>query len=209
MPSSIITAALPPPGKTISTLYNTPSPNLPQVFADALKVRRKVFCEEQGCSVANELDSDDGRSWHWVAYDYDDDRDPNTEKTGRQPVATIRLIPPPHDPHPNSGSAEDPHPQAKNYVKLSRLAVLPQQRNCGIARVLCEEALSWAANHPDRVSAGWDGRVLVHAQVPAEQAWARLGFTTAEGLGRWVEEGIDHLGMWRTVEVTAVQKIPS
>lgn len=49
--------------------------------------------------------------------------------------------------------------------------------------------------------ASWRGLVLVHAQVDVEGMYRGLGFVTDEGLGRWDEEGIEHVGMFRRVEV--------
>jgi len=43
--------------------------------------------------------------------------------------------------------------------------------------------------------------VLVHAQVDVERMYEGLGFVRDEGLGRWEEEGIMHVGMFRRVEV--------
>lgn len=47
--------------------------------------------------------------------------------------------------------------------------------------------------------AEWNGLILVHAQVDVEGLYARLGFWRDEGMGRWLEEGIEHVGMWRRV----------
>lgn len=193
--SELTTCLLPPPGCTISTRYETSSLDLPKLFVDAMTVRLDVFCTEQGCRVANELDTDDGRSWHWVTYDRATDTS----------MATVRLVPPPHDPHPN-GSTDL---QARKYIKLSRLAVLPQGRRQGLARALCGQALDWAVRNRTKIDAAWDGLVLVHAQVDAERMWERLGFKTDEKLGRWVEEGIDHLGMWRMVDVNITDELSS
>jgi hypothetical protein len=41
------------------------------------------------------------------------------------------------------------------------------------------------------------GVVLVHAQVDVETMYAGLGFETDQSLGRWDEEGIEHVGMFR------------
>lgn len=39
-----------------------------QLFLAAHKVRYEVFVKEQHCSAANEIDTDDARSWHWIIY---------------------------------------------------------------------------------------------------------------------------------------------
>ncbi|EYE98800.1 GNAT family N-acetyltransferase [Aspergillus ruber CBS 135680] len=109
------------------------------------------------------------------------------------------------------------------YIKLTRVAVLPAYRGRNLGRKLVETAIDWARRNPgeiehaySRVVRGpeglpdrdggsgdvkWNGLVLVHAQVSVEGMYARLGFVTDEGMGRWHEEGIEHVGMWRRVDV--------
>lgn len=49
---------------------------------------------------------------------------------------------------------------------------------------------------------GWNGLVLVHAQRNVEGWYRRVGgFVTDEGMGVWMEEGIEHVGMWRRLEL--------
>jgi predicted GNAT family N-acyltransferase len=45
----------------------------------------------------------------------------------------------------------------------------------------------------------WKGLVLVHAQVDVERMYQGLGFVTNESLGRWDEEGIEHVGMFKRI----------
>jgi predicted GNAT family N-acyltransferase len=191
-PSPFKIKVLPPPGSAISTLYDAISPQVPQIFRDAMIIRLRVFCDEQSCSVENELDEDDPRSWQWVIYSVS----PASES--EKPIACIRLVPPPHPPHPNGFIDLTEKP----YVKLTRIAVVPDGRGKGLARVLCGEALTWAARNAGEIGTGWEGSVLVHAQVNVERVWERLGFRTDERLGRWDEEGIEHLGMWRQLDLT-------
>ncbi|OJJ87910.1 GNAT family N-acetyltransferase [Aspergillus glaucus CBS 516.65] len=112
------------------------------------------------------------------------------------------------------------------YIKLTRVAVLPAYRGRNLGRKLVETAIDWARRNPgeiehaysrvvrgreglpDRDGGGggsgdvkWNGLVLVHAQVSVEGMYARLGFVTDESMGRWDEEGIEHVGMWRRVDV--------
>lgn len=151
-----------------------------------MRVRLAVFCEEQHCSASAELDEDDPRSWQWILYDDD------------EPVACIRLCPPPHAPHPNGfmDAGEEP------YLKLQRFATVASHRGRGLGRMLVATSLRWAAEHKDDICGeDWKGMVLVHAQVSVEKVWAKMGFVTDERLGRWDEEGIEHLGMWRRVEL--------
>ena len=108
------------------------------------------------------------------------------------------------------------------YIKLTRVAVVPAFRGRNLGRKLVETAIDWARRNPgeiedafvrvvrgreglpDRDGSGdikWNGLVLVHAQVSVEGMYARLGFVIDESMGRWDEEGIEHVGMWRRVDV--------
>jgi predicted GNAT family N-acyltransferase len=186
------TVTLQPPPPTALLVPNgfpTPPlpPNAPKHFLDAMRVRLAVFCDEQNCSVDAELDEDDPRSWQWIVYH------------GDEPVACIRLCPPPHAPHPNGYVDPDEEP----YLKLQRFATLPSHRGKGLGRMLVDTSMQWAAEHAKEIGGSeWKGMVLVHAQVSVEKVWAKMGFVTDEKLGRWDEEGIEHLGMWRRVELS-------
>lgn len=129
-----------------------------------------------------------------------------------------------HDPHPD---ADPPAPvplPTEPFVKLGRLATLPAYRKLGLSRLLINAALEWAAANPTQVlrppspatleaarlegreeEEQWRGLAMVHAQVSVEGLWARFGFREEfEGVpkeGRWWEEGIEHLGMWRRLRV--------
>lgn len=116
---------------------------------------------------------------------------------------------------------------AEPYVKLGRLAVLKPYRKLGLSSLLLNAALQYAASHPDEilpplsptaaeqkklelekegksgdVVTRWEGLVLVHAQSGIEKLWKAWGFVRDETMGTWVEEGIEHVGMWRRIEVT-------
>lgn len=91
---------------------------------------------------------------------------------------------------------------------IGRMATQKEFRERGYGRVLVEEALRWAEGHRgemlgDKGGEGveWKGLLLAHAQVEREGWYAGLGWRTDEGLGRWDEEGISHVGMWRRVEI--------
>lgn len=135
------------------------------------------------------------------------------------PVATIRLVP--TSPIPKTLALRSPGLNASSprygptalwdgheaYVKLGRLATLSSHRGQGLAKLLVEAALKWAGENgtvlreDERGGNGWNGLVLVHAQVAVEKFWAGLGFVTDEELGRWWEEDIEHLGMWKRVDL--------
>ncbi|PKX93612.1 GNAT family N-acetyltransferase [Aspergillus novofumigatus IBT 16806] len=191
------------------TARTSPSPplqpiptNNPPVFNDAMAIRLKVFVEEQHVPASAEIDDDDPRSWQWVIYDSS-----NGVKT---PVAVIRLVPPPHAPHelitnPGADASLPKYDIAHEpYIKLTRVAVLREYRGLGLGRRLVDEALGWARAMGRRLrrhELRWKGSVLVHAQVQGEKMYERLGFVTDEEMGRWDEEGIEHVGMWKRIDL--------
>ncbi|PWY95264.1 acetyltransferase, GNAT family [Aspergillus sclerotioniger CBS 115572] len=220
------TTLIPPPGKsTPLNLPIFPTPTTPTSsgvpLTDALIIRSLVFINEQNCTPEGEIDNDDARSWQWVIY-----HEPQPSATtpvspteSKIPVAVIRLVPPPHEPHEalthpeSAGSLPKWDTEHEPYVKLTRVAVLKEWRGYGLGRTLVEEALEWARGHAEEIErayaevAGekekeWKGLVLVHAQTQVERMYARMGFETDEGLGRWDEEGIEHVGMWRRVQLS-------
>jgi len=209
-------AIQPPPGPdTELSLPDQPNSN-PSVFQDAMTVRMRVFVDEQGCSADAEIDEDDARSWQWVISTTAPDSGTSI------PVAVIRLVPPPQMPHDllthPDVTSDFPYDWAHEpCIKLTRVAVLSQYRGLGLGRRLVEIALEWAMQHAAEIDEAaarvatrshwterpvqWQGLVLVHAQVQVEKMYKGLGFQTDESLGRWDEEGIEHVGMFRRVEV--------
>lgn len=242
-----------------------------------MSIREAVFVREQGVPLENELDPDDARSFHWVVYAsvgtsghtsppsgitrhrknssassgkalMDEEGRRKSESTAsRVAVGCIRVVPPPHPPHPKSGlehqteatSLRSPthvsHPNShlqqqgiKNtghvpeepYIKLGRLATLPQFRSMGLSRLLIKAALEYVASHPNEITPlsspaeiekakiegrpeaiPWQGLVMVHAQKQVEGLWEKYGFKRDDQLGAWDEEGIEHVGMWRRIAV--------
>jgi len=167
-------ALLPPPGPALANyssaeLHTSQPANVPEVFGDAMSIREDVYVEEQQVPLENEFDLDDPRSWHWVAYasvGISSEQRAGTMEAGavqserkgstanKLAIGTIRLVPPPHPPHPepNSHHAIDNHeglPRAgaaavdatdsaahdakEPYVKLGRLAVLPPFRGTSLS----------------------------------------------------------------------------
>lgn len=161
---------LPPPGPTLAkydsaALHTSQPADVPEIFRDAMSVREDVFVKEQKVALENEVDIDDARSFHWVAYasvgtsssdgaaamdGVNKDSATTAEHPGRKgstamrlAVGTIRLVPPPHPPHPEPGSSHkidnheglphemqsglsktEMHDGKEPYVKLGRLSVL-------------------------------------------------------------------------------------
>ena len=189
LPEGYTSVIVPPPGPSIAP-NGFPTqplpPNASQAFLDTMAVRIAVFCDEQKCSPEAELDEDDPRSWSWNVY--------NPQS---QPVSTIRLVPPPHPSHPNGYQDPDEEP----YVKLTRVATLAQERGKGLSKNLLRTALSWASSHGAEIRNGWEGLVLIHAQTSVEAMYAKMGFVTDIRLGTWDEEGIEHVGMWKSISM--------
>lgn len=185
---------------------------MPPLFLSALRVRIPVFVHEQHCSLRGEIDADDARSWHWVAFAGDGDDDTAA-------VAALRLVPPPNEEgNPEKGGGTDEQGRRTSpshtpsrfwdgrepYVKVGRVATRSEYRGQGAATELLGAALDWAGRNKDkfRLEGGeeeWRGLVLSHAQRWVKGWWEKIGFEEDEGMGVWWEEGIEHVGMWRRV----------
>ncbi|KAF1998335.1 hypothetical protein P154DRAFT_249283 [Amniculicola lignicola CBS 123094] len=255
---------LPPPQDALKG-YDRTKPHdqqissIPKTFIDAMAVREEVY-GEQGVPLEAEFDDDDHRSWHWVIYasvhpassspppdlrsDSPTNKPEDAPTAQTLPIATIRLVPPPHGPNPylkkdKHADADPPayygpgqkHP-TEPYIKLGRLAVIASYRGMGLAGGLVNTALNYATRNPDQIrpppsptslelatqrgkeaekAVVWNGLCMVHAQVDVEKLWGRHGFTEElvdeNGVveiskeQRWVEEGIEHLGMWKRLKL--------
>ncbi|KAL2197043.1 acyl-CoA N-acyltransferase [Corynascus similis CBS 632.67] len=112
------------------------------------------------------------------------------------------------------------HDGVEPYVKLGRLAVISEFRGRGIARQLVHTAIDWMRTHPSYFDPSpaergfehlgmersgtlprWNGLICCHAQEDAVKVWEKSGFQVDEGMGRWFEEGIPHVGMFLRVQV--------
>jgi predicted GNAT family N-acyltransferase len=47
----------------------------------------------------------------------------------------------------------------------------------------------------------WNGLICVHSQEKVQGAWAKWGFEVDEGMGKWEEEGIAHVGMFLRLDI--------
>lgn len=230
---------LPPPGEVVLTYDHTKpasaqSDQIPRHFLAAMSVRRAVFVDEQHVPPPNELDAEDPRSYHWVAYisvaTITREGNRKGSETTKVPAATVRLVPPHFEvgPPPPSDHPGPRPPQPSKwydgqepYARLGRLATLAHYRGLGLARLLVTTALEWAGSHPLSIAplpsptsseaakaAGllsgrpeWKGLVLVHAQKRLERMYGKFGFETDPAMGMWMEEGIEHVAMWRRVTI--------
>ena len=201
--ASVLKARIPVP--TAACEYDEA---IPPLFYSALRVRILVFHHEQHCDPDKEIDADDSVSWHWVMFGA-------SVSTGAVdiPAATIRLIP--AQPHPASDDerVEDGPNYAGSkfwdhqepYAVLGRVATVKAFRGLGYGRMLVESAFEWAGKNAGSMlleakpGSEWKGLVLVHAQVTVEGWYKRLGFETDAGMGLWLEEGIEHVAMWKRI----------
>ncbi|KAL9074793.1 MAG: hypothetical protein Q9157_004259 [Trypethelium eluteriae] len=167
----------------------TPTGTIPQLFLDAMTVRTSVFVTEQSVPLSAEFDSDDPRSFHWIAYasvstSSSDAVSPSV--TRRTPVATVRLVPPPHPPDPYINAPVPSEP----FCKIGRLCTLKPYRGLKLGRMLMDEVMKWAAGHANEVM-GLEGQGRSEGEKAVEREKMRvgmLGSSTAE-LGGTGEDG--------------------
>ncbi|KAI1471201.1 uncharacterized protein F4812DRAFT_170135 [Daldinia caldariorum] len=107
------------------------------------------------------------------------------------------------------------HDGKEPYVKLGRMAVIPEFRGHHIAAQLWRAARRWLEENPaffnpsvtqlgmDQLKVctpgaipKWNGLVCCHAQEGVVKLYRKWGFKVDEGMGRWYEEGIPHVGMF-------------
>ncbi|KAF2773944.1 hypothetical protein EJ03DRAFT_323298 [Teratosphaeria nubilosa] len=163
-----------PPTDQDANDHADPAKAIPHGFIDAMIVREEVYVQEQNIPLENELDEDDERSFHWIAYASIPAKQGSPETIAAQnsdrriststkiPIGTVRLVPPPHPPHPmphavkkgidgrkDSGNSTAVHDGKEAYIKLGRLAVMKEFRKAGISKLLIETALDFAREHPD------------------------------------------------------------
>lgn len=112
------------------------------------------------------------------------------------------------------------HDGREPYVKIGRMAVVSEFRGHRIAGQLWRAARGWLEAHPaafdpsvaelgmDQLRAAaageipqWRGLVVCHAQADVVGVYERWGFRVDEGMGRWYEEGIPHVGMALRLDV--------
>ncbi|KAI0181303.1 hypothetical protein GGR52DRAFT_567534 [Hypoxylon sp. FL1284] len=112
------------------------------------------------------------------------------------------------------------HDGKEPYVKLGRVAVVPEFRGHHIAGQMWRAARKWLEDHPaffnpsvtemglDQLKVGaaseipkWKGLVCCHAQERVVKVYERWGFKVDEGMGSWFEEGIPHVGMFQRLRI--------
>ena len=168
-----------------------PTRSIPHGFIDAMEVRAQVFVDEQKIPLEKEMDEDDQRSFHWVAYASVSDKGGRkasgsrgaedekakahrrTSTSTKVPIGTIRVVPPRHGPHPNDVQRTAMHDGVESYVKFSRLAVVPEFRKTGISSLLFSTALAFVRERPDELMPSQNPLEMLRQQA---DRGANLGF---------------------------------
>ena len=225
-----------PPGSSIldlrSYILQSPTsvaiaePNLPSGLKSAIAVRFSVYVYEQHFSAKEEIDSDDPRSWHWVALAAPRGRSAlsgnerailGDGETGTEHIvaSTLRLVPvssllPAADFHGASphGFAEGPsrRPTAlwdgcEPYIKIGRLATLPSHRRMGFGKLLVESAVEWAGLHREILCRPNGGSTEGIKEGSSEYQWNGLILVHAQKQIKryWEKLGFvedEGLGVW-------------
>lgn len=87
-----------------------------EIYLDAVRIRNKVFVQEQGVPIELEIDRNEAYAIHFVLYDDE-----------KQALATVRLL-----------------PLNDDQMKLQRMAVLPRYRGNGYGVTIIEAAERFA-----------------------------------------------------------------
>ncbi len=113
------------------------------------------------------------------------------------------------------------HDGKEPYIKLGRWAVRKDFRGRWIANKLVRRTLDWAQENPEFFNSlsnnstkahfgpeldpkrlKWKGLVCIHAQEYLVKAWSKFGFQVDEGMGKWTEAGIPHVGMFLRLDIS-------
>jgi len=112
------------------------------------------------------------------------------------------------------------HDGKEPYVKIGRMAVVKEYRGHNVSAQLWRAARTWLEQNPsffnpsvrelglDQVGISgtdevleWKGLVCCHAQEQVVKVYERWWFKVDEKMGRWLEEGISHVGMFIRVDI--------
>ncbi|CAN9473589.1 unnamed protein product [Alternaria alternata] len=156
--------------------------HVPQNFCDAMAIREEVY-GEQGVPLEAEFDEDDARSWHWVAYCFH-----------------LQIL----APYRSLGLAKLLVNAALDYAMMNPDLIYrpPSPTALEMAQML--------GNNKER-EITWQGLVMIHAQANLQSMWEKHGFheelrnddgeVEIPAEPHWIEEGIEHVGMWKRLSV--------
>ncbi|KAF4126330.1 Acetyltransferase (GNAT) family [Geosmithia morbida] len=160
---------------------------------------------------------------YWGNKLIEDDADPQTASSQAKTHVRTASLATAAAPHSKPYIVDRPttfHDGREPYVKLGRLAVSKEFRGHRLAGLLVNTVLNWLKANPtyfnpsikelglenigatsERDIPKWKGLVCAHAQERAVRAWSKWGFQVDEGMGRWYEEGIPHVGMFQRLAI--------
>ncbi|EPE28276.1 Acyl-CoA N-acyltransferases (Nat) [Glarea lozoyensis ATCC 20868] len=247
----------PPVGKTllkydIKQHPQSQSLEIPPVFIAAVQAREDVFVAMYDeLTFENNLDYDDPRSIHFVAFSNtpdEEDIEPNSitdiqtrNKFVLRAIGTLRFIPfPQYHQHPPPGMVFDAdslrasaavensaelflgipeykpdrptkfHDGIEAYIKVGRMCVIKEWRGKGVMDELLRTGYKWLTENKGWTTGtiggeerfgGWKGLICAHADINAKRSWERNGFVVDEDMGCWWILGIQHICMWKRIEL--------
>jgi predicted GNAT family N-acyltransferase len=139
----------------------------------------------------------------------------DVEESGASPILTSNSPPYIVDRVTSLHDGKEP------YIKFGRLAVLKKFRGRKLGDLLISSAIEWAKKSPDYFSPSpskpsssneeleldtyrttWNGLICAHVQEYVANAWAKWGFVVDDGMGKWNEGGIPHVGMFMRIDIS-------
>lgn len=181
----------------------------PGEWIGLVAVRLAVFCDEQHVPLTNELDEHDRNAVHAVAMlidvDHDEGLTPARRGTATRASAQAgRYLPlslaGARGGHRDDGGVAPAVGSARllrrpnGVAQIGRVAVLPAWRGSGLGARLMRllEELALARGYRQAV---------VHAQVPVQAFYERLGYEVQGDGAIFVEDGIPHRRMARLLSI--------
>jgi predicted GNAT family N-acyltransferase len=207
----------------IGTIRLVPFPHPPHPHNGGVYVDGELINVNEPIARVNQVysPSPNGNSTTTPQEDTNPSPSPNNQHHQKAPP----LVAPLTTPQPTIPTFTPSHPTTfhdghEPYVKLGRLAVTREFRGRGIAAQLIRTAIDWMRKHPSYFDPSpaelgfehlgmeqggtvprWEGLICVHAQEDVIRLYEKCGFRVDEGMGKWTEEGIPHVGMFLRVEV--------
>lgn len=197
---------LAPPAKSLRK-YNLSLPaseqlhsaSIPQIFLDSASIREAVFVREQGLvPLEHHVNAEDGRAYHFVAYFKPDDE----SLQAKIPIGTLRVLPPPHHPHPEPLSIIlTPKPGQVPALKAEDIFgdVMEEEINQGqqsMRKTSWHDGMEgWLQVARASVLKEWRGKGIADLLVAEVVRWAGEEYVPNEKLAG--KEGSNNLAMWK------------